>query len=33
MINTKLRNLCIPKWNPSIKAKGAILTAKGNIME
>jgi hypothetical protein len=34
MINTMIHsNLCIPKWNPTIKAKGAILTAKGNIME
>jgi hypothetical protein len=33
MVNTQLSNLCIPKWNPTIKTKGAIITAKGNIME
>jgi hypothetical protein len=27
-INAKLRSLCIPKWNPNIKAKGTILTTK-----
>jgi hypothetical protein len=33
MVNTQPSNLCIPKWNPTIKTKGVIITVKGNIME